>query len=84
MLPKLALWSTLHAPHTPDRARPAGAASETSASLRKYAGHSFIVVASELAESRGGLVSAVAFAMSSAPSEEWEARSTGSQSMVLA
>ena len=59
----LVVWSTVHAPHTSDRARPAGTASETSASLCKlYAGHSFIVVASELAESRSGLVSAVAFA----------------------
>ena len=47
----------VHAPHTSDRTRPAGVASETSSPLCRYAGHSFIV-ASELAESRGGLVAA--------------------------
>jgi len=91
----------LHAPHTSDRARPAGAASETIASLRKSSNHR-VIVASGLAESRGGLVaaslavvsagnwrcgadSAVAFAtLSPAASEEWDPRSTGSQSMVLA
>eukprot|EP00964_Phaeocystis_antarctica_P023611 scaffold13189_cov64-Phaeocystis_antarctica.AAC.5 len=45
----------VHASHTSDRARPVGTASETSASLSKYSGHSFIV-ASGPAESRGGLV----------------------------
>ena len=47
----------VHAPHTSDRARPAGAASETNASLCRYSGHRFIV-APGLAESRGGLVAA--------------------------
>ena len=75
----------VHAPHTFERARPAGAASETSASLRKYAGHR-VVVPPGLAGSRGGLVaaslSAEAFAaLSAAASEEWEARSTGNQSI---
>eukprot|EP00964_Phaeocystis_antarctica_P084419 scaffold53145_cov56-Phaeocystis_antarctica.AAC.4 len=50
-------WAQVHAPHTSDRARPAGTASETNASLCKYAGRRFIV-ASGLAESRGGLVAA--------------------------
>ena len=47
----------VHASHTSDRARPAGTISETTASLRRCSGHSFIV-ASGLAESRGGLVAA--------------------------
>ena len=92
----------MHAPHTSDRTRPSGAASETSSPLCTYSGHSFIV-ASGLAELRGGLVagslavvsaagesrrcgadSADAFAtLSAAASEEWEARSTGSQSMAV-
>ena len=76
----------VHAPHTSERARPAGAASETSASLRKYAGHR-VVVPPGLAGPRGGLVAASlraeAFAaLSAAASEEWEASSTGNQSMT--
>ena len=86
----------VHASHTSDRARPAGTVSEITASLRKSSNHR-VIVASGLAESRGGLVaaslavvsagnwrcgadSAVAFAtLLPAASEEWEARSTGSQ-----
>ena len=49
--------SMVHAPHTSDRARPAGTASETNASLCRYASCRFIV-ASGLAESRCGLVTA--------------------------
>ena len=49
--------SMVHVPHTSDRPRPAGTASETNASLRRYASCRFIV-ASGLAESRCGLVTA--------------------------
>ena len=68
--------SMVHAPHTSDRARPAGTASETNASPCRYASCRFIV-ASGLAESRGGLVAAsLAVVAAGKPSEEWEARRT--------
>eukprot|EP00964_Phaeocystis_antarctica_P098462 scaffold64487_cov70-Phaeocystis_antarctica.AAC.1 len=82
----------VHAPHTSDRARPAGTASETNASLCRYASCRFIV-ASGLAESRGGLVAAsLAVVAAGKPcrcgadsaeaSEECEARRTN-RSMLL-
>ena len=59
-----------------DGARPADTASETNASLCRYASCRFIV-ASGLAESRGGLVAAsLAVVAAGKPSEEWEARRT--------
>eukprot|EP00964_Phaeocystis_antarctica_P070128 scaffold42667_cov67-Phaeocystis_antarctica.AAC.2 len=71
---------TVHAPHTSDRARPSGAASETSASLCKYSGHRVIVTAG-LAGSRGGLVLSVVSAGKSrrcgADSAEASARGVG-------